>query len=147
VGHNADVGALNPTPSTGGRIETHFHVFGSLALLAYYRDWKVLIYGDGGGGGRPRPRRGIFYPQSVFGVLTASPWRWVEHAGWDDFRRRHPGEASAFRGVAELCRSPLRQASLEAARWRLAQAKTQASAPTGRRVLLATNVPRNPDAP
>src|SRR5207248_8656743 len=28
---------------TGGRIETHFHVFGSLAFLAVYRDWKVLI--------------------------------------------------------------------------------------------------------
>ena len=28
---------------TGGRIETHFHVFGSLAILAFYRDWKVLI--------------------------------------------------------------------------------------------------------
>src|SRR5688500_5367906 len=28
---------------TGGRIETHFHVFGSLAFLAFYRDWKVLI--------------------------------------------------------------------------------------------------------
>src|SRR5688572_24192040 len=28
---------------TGGRIETHFHVFGSLAFLAYYRDWRVLI--------------------------------------------------------------------------------------------------------
>ena len=28
---------------TGGRIETHFHVFGSLAMLAFYRDWRVLI--------------------------------------------------------------------------------------------------------
>ena len=28
---------------TGGRIETHFHVFGSLAFLAFYRDWKVLV--------------------------------------------------------------------------------------------------------
>src|SRR5581483_2072415 len=28
---------------SGGRIETHFHVFGSLAFLAFYRDWKVLI--------------------------------------------------------------------------------------------------------
>ena len=27
---------------TGGRIETHFHVFGSLAILAFYRDWRVL---------------------------------------------------------------------------------------------------------
>src|SRR5579883_763945 len=24
---------------TGGRIESHFHVFGSLAFLAFYRDW------------------------------------------------------------------------------------------------------------
>src|SRR5256885_11207067 len=30
---------------TGGRIETHFHVFGSLALLAFYRDWRVLLTG------------------------------------------------------------------------------------------------------
>ena len=28
---------------TGGRIETHFHIFGSLAFLAFYRDWKVMI--------------------------------------------------------------------------------------------------------
>ena len=27
---------------TGGRLETHFHVFGSLAFLAFYRDWRVL---------------------------------------------------------------------------------------------------------
>ena len=27
----------------GGRIEVHFHIFGSLAFLALYRDWKVLI--------------------------------------------------------------------------------------------------------
>src|SRR4030095_7479859 len=26
--------------------------------------------------------RGLFWPQSVYGVLTASNWRWVEHAGW-----------------------------------------------------------------
>src|ERR1051326_8989696 len=30
---------------TGGRIETHFHVFGSLAFLAFYRDWRVLLTG------------------------------------------------------------------------------------------------------
>ena len=66
---------------TGGRIETHFHVFGSLAFLAFYRDWKVLITAtvvvavD-------HFLRGVYWPQSVFGVLTASPWRWVEHAGW-----------------------------------------------------------------
>jgi signal transduction histidine kinase len=66
---------------TGGRIETHFHVFGSLAFLAFYRDWRVLI---------PATvvvaldhmLRGLFWPQSVYGVLVASDWRWVEHAAW-----------------------------------------------------------------
>ncbi len=66
---------------TGGRIETHFHVFGSLAFLAFYRDWKVLI---------PATLvvaadhflRGIFWPQSVYGVLTTTNWRTLEHAGW-----------------------------------------------------------------
>ncbi len=66
---------------TGGRIETHFHVFGSLAILAFYRDWKVLVsasvvvYVD-------HIARGIFWPQSVYGVLSASIWRSLEHAGW-----------------------------------------------------------------
>jgi PAS domain S-box-containing protein len=66
---------------TGGRIETHFHVFGSLAFLSFYRDWRVLI---------PATvvvaadhfLRGLFWPQSVYGVLGASEWRWLEHAGW-----------------------------------------------------------------
>jgi len=66
---------------TGGRIETHFHVFGSLAFLAFYRDWRVLMTAtvvvavD-------HMARGLFWPQSVFGVLMASPWRWIEHAAW-----------------------------------------------------------------
>jgi len=66
---------------TGGRIETHFHVFGSLAFLSFYRDWRVLI---------PATvvvaadhfLRGLLWPQSVYGVLAASEWRWLEHAGW-----------------------------------------------------------------
>lgn len=66
---------------TGGRIETHFHVFGSLAFLSFYRDWRVLV---------PATvvvaadhfLRGVFWPQSVYGVITASEWRWLEHAGW-----------------------------------------------------------------
>jgi len=66
---------------SGGRIETHFHVFGSLAFLAFYRDWRVLITAslviaaD-------HILRGLFWPQSVYGVLAASPWRAFEHAGW-----------------------------------------------------------------
>jgi signal transduction histidine kinase len=66
---------------TGGRIETHFHVFGSLAFLAFYRDWRVLVSAtvvvavD-------HLVRGLYWPQSVFGVITPSSWRWLEHAGW-----------------------------------------------------------------
>jgi signal transduction histidine kinase/ActR/RegA family two-component response regulator len=66
---------------TGGRIETHFHVFGSLAFLSFYRDWRVLV---------PATvvvaadhfLRGLFWPQSVYGVLSGTEWRWLEHAGW-----------------------------------------------------------------
>jgi two-component system sensor histidine kinase/response regulator len=66
---------------SGGRIETHFHVFGSLAFLAFYRDWRVLVTAtvvvalD-------HFLRGVYWPQSVFGVVGASHWRWLEHAGW-----------------------------------------------------------------
>jgi len=54
---------------TGGRIETHFHVFGSLAFLAFYRDWRVLVTAtvvvalD-------HFLRGEFWPQSVFGSIS-----------------------------------------------------------------------------
>ncbi|MDB6146890.1 MAG: two-component system sensor protein [Spartobacteria bacterium] len=66
---------------TGGRIETHFHVFGSLVILSFYREWRVLV---------PATivvaldhfLRGIYWPYSVYGVLTATPWRSLEHAGW-----------------------------------------------------------------
>ena len=66
---------------TGGRVETHFHVFGSLAFLAFYRDWRVLVTAtvvvalD-------HFLRGTFWPQSVFGTITPDSLRWTEHAGW-----------------------------------------------------------------
>jgi len=66
---------------TGGRIETHFHVFGSLALLAWYRDWRLLLTATVVVGA-DHFLRGIFWSQSVYGVLTSTPWRSVEHAGW-----------------------------------------------------------------
>jgi signal transduction histidine kinase len=66
---------------TGGRIETHFHYFGSLAFLAFYRDWRVLVTAtlvvslD-------HFLRGVFWPLSIFGISEPSQWRWLEHAGW-----------------------------------------------------------------
>jgi len=66
---------------SGGRIETHFHVFVSLAFLAAYRDPLVLA---------PATLivavdhlvRGFMWPESVFGIATASDWLWLEHASW-----------------------------------------------------------------
>jgi two-component system sensor histidine kinase/response regulator len=66
---------------SGGRIETHFHIFVSLAFLAYYRDWRVLIPATVAVAA-DHAIRGVLFPQSVFGVLAGSPWRWIEHAGW-----------------------------------------------------------------
>src|ERR1043166_8017489 len=61
---------------SGGRIETHFHVFGSLAFLAFYRDWRVLVSASAVVAA-DHLLRGIYWPQSVYGVLTASEWRWL----------------------------------------------------------------------
>jgi uncharacterized protein (DUF486 family) len=69
---------------TGGRIETHFHVFGSLAFLAFYVDWKVLltativVASD-------HFARGILWPESVYGIANPEWWRFLEHAGWVAF--------------------------------------------------------------
>ncbi len=66
---------------TGGRIETHFHVFGSLAFLACYRRPSVLltatvvvllyhvIFGQ-------------WWPQSIYGSPTVNVWETCEHAFW-----------------------------------------------------------------
>jgi signal transduction histidine kinase/DNA-binding response OmpR family regulator len=109
---------------TGGRIETHFHVFGSLAFLAYYRDWRVLVpativvAAD-------HALRGLYFPQSVFGILTASPWRWVEHAGWVVFENIILVKF-CVRGVHEMWEIARRQASIEAISEELRSAKESA---------------------
>jgi two-component system sensor histidine kinase/response regulator len=98
---------------TGGRIETHFHVFGSLAFLAFYRDWRVLV---------PATvvvavdhlLRGIFWPQSVYGVLVPSEWRWLEHAAWVAFEDVFL-VVSCLRGTRELRQTAERTAILQQA--------------------------------
>jgi signal transduction histidine kinase len=102
---------------SGGRIETHFHVFGSLAFLSFYRDWRVLI---------PATvvvavdhfLRGTFAPESVFGLIYASPWRWLEHAGWVVFEDIFLVWA-CIRGARELATLALRQAELESSHERI----------------------------
>jgi two-component system sensor histidine kinase/response regulator len=97
---------------TGGRIETHFHVFGSLVILSFYRDWRVLI---------PATLvvaldhflRGVYWPYSVYGVLTASPWRSIEHASWVIFEDVFL-VISCLRSVREMRSIANRTAALEA---------------------------------
>lgn len=98
---------------SGGRIETHFHIFGSLAFLSFYRDYRVLITGsivvalD-------HFVRGLWWPQSVFGVLSATSWRWIEHAGWVVFIDIFLVGA-CIRSVREMRAIAQRQAEVEAA--------------------------------
>jgi diguanylate cyclase (GGDEF)-like protein len=66
---------------TGGRIETHFHIFGSLAFLAFYLDWQVLVVASATIA-IDHFLRGMFLPFSIFGTYTVQPWRWLEHTGW-----------------------------------------------------------------
>ncbi|MGV3661923.1 MAG: PAS domain S-box protein [Prosthecobacter sp.] len=65
----------------GGRIEGHFHVFGSLAFLACYRDWRVLATATVVTA-LDHFLRGMFAPETVYGIEAASQWRWLEHAAW-----------------------------------------------------------------
>ncbi|HEX4666209.1 MAG TPA: ATP-binding protein [Chthoniobacterales bacterium] len=96
---------------SGGRIETHFHVFGSLVILSFYRDWRVLI---------PATLvvaldhfvRGIYWPYSVYGVLAASPWRSIEHAAWVIFEDVFL-VISCARSVSEMLSIANRTAALE----------------------------------
>jgi serine phosphatase RsbU (regulator of sigma subunit) len=69
---------------TGGRIETHFHVFGSLAFLAFYKDWKVLVPATVVVAADHLVRQ-IFWPESVFGIVAPESWRFLEHAFWVAF--------------------------------------------------------------
>lgn len=107
---------------TGGRIETHFHVFGSLAFFSFYRDIRVLFVGslvvvvD-------HILRSLFLPQSVFGLFTISNGRWMEHAGWvlfEDFFLAY----ACLRGVKEM-RAMARQSAQIMAAGEIAEQKVR----------------------
>jgi len=65
----------------GGRIEAHFHIFGSLAILSFYRDPRVFIPAVGLVV-LDHWLRGMFWPESVFGIAKAAQWRSLEHGAW-----------------------------------------------------------------
>ena len=96
---------------TGGRIETHFHVFGSLAFLSFYRDWRILLTAtvviatD-------HLARGMYWPESVYGIQNPEWWRFLEHAGWVVFEDSVLAFA-CFRGVSEMMDLSARQSETE----------------------------------
>ena len=96
---------------SGGRIETHFHIFGSLAFLAFYLDWRVLltatlmVAGD-------HFARGLFWPESVYGIVNPEWWRFLEHAFWVAFEDVILVWACVV-GMRELKNAAERQAEVE----------------------------------
>lgn len=66
---------------SGGRIEAHFHIFASLAFLAFYDDWKIIITAtlvvaiD-------HIVRGVWLPMTIFCTREPSFVRALEHAGY-----------------------------------------------------------------
>jgi two-component system, NtrC family, sensor histidine kinase HydH len=66
---------------TGGRIETHFHVFGSLAFLSFYYEWPVLVTATVVVAADHALRQ-VLWPESVYGIANPEWWRFLEHAFW-----------------------------------------------------------------
>lgn len=99
---------------TGGRIESHFLIFGSLAFLAFYRDWRVLITASAIAA-VDHILRGAFFPLSVYGIVYASPWRTVEHIFWVVFEDVFL-IISCRQGIKEMQSIATRQAEVEASK-------------------------------
>jgi diguanylate cyclase (GGDEF)-like protein/PAS domain S-box-containing protein len=67
---------------TGGRLETHFHIFGSLALLSLYGDWRVFVPAVSALAAN-HAVRSLYWPGTLLG-MTQGSWLWLE-AGWVAF--------------------------------------------------------------
>jgi two-component system sensor histidine kinase/response regulator len=111
---------------SGGRIETHFHIFGSLAFLAFYRDWRVLLSASAVVA-LDHMLRGAYWPESVFGTPVVSNWRWIEHSAWvvfEDLFLIIAGQQS----IREMRQVAGRQAELEDSRAHIEETVRQRTA-------------------
>lgn len=66
---------------SGGRAEAHFHIFFSLALLALYRDPRVLLSASATLVA-DLVLRGTWWPESLYGMAPPERWRLLEHVLW-----------------------------------------------------------------
>jgi PAS domain S-box-containing protein len=97
---------------SGGRMETHFHVFCSLVILSFYRDWRVLV---------PATivvvldhfLRGAYWPFSIYGATSSGPWRSLEHCAWVTFADLLLG-ISCLRSTQAMRATASRTAAFEA---------------------------------
>ena len=105
--------ARSSSTSPAGAIETHFHVFGSLAFLAFYRDYRVLVAATVVVA-RDHCSAGRLWPESVYGVAASEPLRWLEHAAWVVFEDVFL-IVSCLRGQREMRAIAERHARLELA--------------------------------
>jgi diguanylate cyclase (GGDEF)-like protein len=96
-----------------GRIEAHFHIFGSLAFLAFYLDLQVLLVASAIIA-LDHYLRGVFLPFSIFGSYEPQPWRWLEHTGWFIFCDVFLilGCSSRRRGLREAAKRHIERAAL-----------------------------------
>jgi len=101
---------------TGGRIETHFLIFGALAFMAMYRDWTVFVPATLVVGVDHLLRQ-IYWPESVFGIVAPEWWRWLEHAFYVVFEDAFL-IASCVISTREMMALSRRQAELEDSQFR-----------------------------
>ena len=120
---------------SGGRIETHFHVFGSLAFLALYLDWTVLVTATVSIL-LNHSLMAYFAPTAIFGTDSSPQWRFLEHVLWvlffDSFLI-----TSCVQGLRALKRVALREAEQEGL---LYQAYHDALTGLGNRLLVQREV-------
>lgn len=68
----------------GGRIEAHFHVFASIAFVAFYRSWRVLLTAAVVVASEHLVR-GLWWPGAIYGDANPLWWRSAEHLAWVGF--------------------------------------------------------------
>ena len=91
----------------GGRIEAHFHIFASLAIVSAYRDWRALVTATVVAA-LDHVTRGIWMPVSIFGVEMVSYWRVLEHVLYVVFE-----DAMLFTAMYLSLRETRRMASVQ----------------------------------
>jgi methyl-accepting chemotaxis protein len=117
---------------TGGRIETHFHIFGALAFVAAYQDWRVLVTAtvvvaiD-------HLVRGVHFPRSIFGAVDPAPGLVIEHVFYVLFQ-----DTILWVVIDKFCRDAQHRARQSARVMKLAQALAEEKALTEQRILEAT---------